>query len=182
MLKCNYKGCCLDYVILQSEEEYSKMKSHKQAVVKALEILNERKREKYKVKKLKRYGIDLLQYDIRLDKMVAECITIDEFLKEPEDNYYVMKPSGNHSFSIPEKIPYWYAFLEPPYSNKLVLKDFKIFNQVLFPFPNNLELYRWNDEFSNYFDDGKEWWGTGCWSVYDKITQIYVVIFASLTD
>lgn len=175
MLKHNYQECYLDYVIFQSEEEYSKMESHKLAVIKAFEILNERKQKLYKVGEFK-------GYDIQLDKMAAELITTDEFFEEPEDSYYMTKPSENRCFSIPEKTPYWYAFLEPPYTNTLVLKDFQTFNQVLFPFKNNLELYRWNDDFSNYFDDGKEWWGTGCWSVYDKIEQIYVVILVSLTD
>lgn len=114
--------------------------------------------------------------------MTAKQITADEFFKEPEDSYYITKSSTNHSFSIPEETPYWYAFLEPPYSNELLLKDFQTFNAVLFPFPENLILYRFNDEFSNYFDDGKEWWGTGCWSIYDKVLQTYVVILASTTD
>lgn len=44
------------------------------------------------------------------------------------------------------------------------------------------EVYRWNDDFSNYFDDGKEWWGTGLWSAYDKTTGVFVIIGASQTD
>ena len=46
----------------------------------------------------------------------------------------------------------------------------------------NTEVYRWNDEFSNYFDDGKDWWGTGLWSAYDKKTGIFIIIGASQTD
>ena len=34
----------------------------------------------------------------------------------------------------------------------------------------------------NYFDDGKEWWGTALWSIYDKWMNRFVIIGASLTD
>lgn len=56
------------------------------------------------------------------------------------------------------------------------------FNHVLFPDKEQSEVYRWNNEFSDYFDEGKEWWGTGLWTIFDKITGIMVVIGASLTD
>lgn len=32
------------------------------------------------------------------------------------------------------------------------------------------------DNFSNYFDDGKEWWGIALWSIYDKWMNRFVVI------
>lgn len=35
---------------------------------------------------------------------------------------------------------------------------------------------------SNYFDVGKEWWGTGMWSVYNPKNRIIVVIGESVTD
>ncbi|MDO4492182.1 MAG: hypothetical protein Q4B85_14065, partial [Lachnospiraceae bacterium] len=54
------------------------------------------------------------------------------------------------------------------------------FNSILFP--NDIEVFRWNDDFSDYFDAGKEWWGTGLWSAYDEITKEITVIGASLTD
>lgn len=57
-------------------------------------------------------------------------------------------------------------------------------SRLLFPIPfrMDLEVYRWNDEFSNYFDDGKEWWGTGFWSIYHKNINRFVIIDASLTN
>ena len=45
-----------------------------------------------------------------------------------------------------------------------------------------LEILSWNDDWSNYFDDGKEWWGTACWSVYDRRADTFTVIGASLSD
>ena len=29
---------------------------------------------------------------------------------------------------------------------------------------------------------GKEWWGTGLWSVYDSKENVFIIIGASLTD
>lgn len=75
----------------------------------------------------------------------------------PQDSYYGTKPDGNRCVDILEPIPYWLAFLEPPYRVLYVADDFKKLNNVLFPFSDSLEVYRWNDDFSNYFEDGKEW-------------------------
>ena len=47
---------------------------------------------------------------------------------------------------------------------------------------DSLEIYDWNVEWSNYFDDGLEWWGAGAISIYDKLLDRYVIIFASSTD
>lgn len=69
------------------------------------------------------------------------------------------RAKGNRCFGVPQPIPYWYAFLEPPYGVPYLTSDFIKFNDVLFPFKDETEVYRWNDDFSNYFDDGKEWWG-----------------------
>lgn len=177
LLKYRYGECLLDYVILYEDIPYLEEKSHKQAVIKAFEILNTRERigNRYNKK-------GELQYYVIPDKMSSRRIDIDEFLSLPEDSYYYSKPQGNRCHSIPSEISYWYAFLEPPYGNNYLVKDFENINRTLFPFKDSIEVYRWNDDFSNYFEDGKEWWGTGCWSVYDKTTQIYTVIVASLTD
>lgn len=165
MLEKNYNECLLDYVILLSDREYMGKDTHKEAVIEAFHILNERKRV------ANHWGFHCT---IEEGKMSAvECDT-SEFLKLPRDSYY--------DTNEVKQLPYWSAFLKPPYGVPYVTDDFKKLNNVLFPFLESLEVYRWNDDFSNYFDDGKEWWGTGCWSAYDKKTNVFVVIGASLSD
>lgn len=165
MLEKNYKECLLDYVILLSDRTYLGQDTHKEAVIEAFHILNQRKRV------ANHLGFHCT---IEEEKMSAIKCDISEFLKLPTDSYYDTKLGNYRS--------YWSAFLEPPYDVSYVTDDFKKLNYVLFPFLDSLEIYQWNDDFSNYFDDGKEWWGTGCWSAYDKITNIFVVIGASLSD
>lgn len=173
LLNKDYSECLLDYVILLSDEKYFEVDTHKTAVIKAFNILNKRRRVAN-------------HYDFRVtveeEKMSAKKCDTYEFLELPQDRYYNTKPDGNRCVEIPEPIPYWFAFLEPPYRVPYVTEDFKKLNNVLFPFPDSLEVYRWNDDFSNYFEDGKEWWGTGCWSAYDRTTNIFVIIGASLSD
>ena len=45
-----------------------------------------------------------------------------------------------------------------------------------------LVVYQWSTDWSNHFDDGHEWWGAACWSVYDPAMDRYAVLFASTTD
>ncbi len=75
------------------------------------------------------------------------------------------------------------AFLEPPHTNAYSDADFDRVNAVLFPGgADSLEVYRWTTDWSEYFDEGHEWWGALCLTVYDKTLDRFVVIMASATD
>ena len=75
------------------------------------------------------------------------------------------------------------AFLSPPHGNACTDADFERVNAVLFPGgTEELEVYRWTTDWSDYFDEGREWWGTLCLTVYDKSLDRFVVIMASATD
>lgn len=166
LLENKYSRLALDYVIF-TLDTYNGLETHKNAVINALAIINER------------YGSD---YDAVAEKMEAVPYDIDDLLKLPADDYYNNRLKSNRGFDVPDVIPYWYAFLEPPYTVQYQVGDFIEFNDILFPNKQDVEVYRWNDDFSGYFDDGKEWWGTGLWSAYDKSAGIMVIIGASTTD
>lgn len=166
LLENKYSRLALDYVVF-STDTYEGVDTHKSAVIHAFKIINER------------YGSD---YEVAEDKMKAMPCDIDVLLKLPDDEYYNSRQKGERGFDIPDAIPYWYAFLEPPYTVQYLTSDFIEFNDVLFPNKKGVEVYRWNDSFSSYFDDGKEWWGTGLWSAYDKSAGTMVIIGASVTD
>ena len=75
------------------------------------------------------------------------------------------------------------AFLCPPHGNSYTDRDFERVNDVLFPGGTEcLEVYRWTTDWSEYFDEGHEWWGALCLTVYDKSLDRFVVIMASATD
>ncbi|CAN5532225.1 hypothetical protein BH11BAC3_BH11BAC3_27210 [soil metagenome] len=81
------------------------------------------------------------------------------------------------------------AFLKPPHpfgrkdmTNYDIGKYFLGFNQFLFDDIKELRIYSWATDCSNYFDDGKEWWGSFFWTVYNSTKDWYVGIAASTTD
>ncbi len=81
------------------------------------------------------------------------------------------------------KLNYRRAFLYPPHQNGYTGKDFVRVNAALFPNGTDaLEVCEWTTDWSEYFDDGREWWGTLCLTVYDKSLDRFVVIMASATD
>ena len=81
------------------------------------------------------------------------------------------------------KLSYRKAFLYPPHKNNYSIMDFNKINSVLFPNgKDNLEVYEWTTDWSDYFDDGHEWWGALCLTIYDKSLDRFVVIMASATD
>jgi len=173
MLNTAYDEVALDYVILHSEEEYAGAETHKRAVIKAFDIIRTR---------MTAEDGCACKMNIEPEKMQSALCSIDQLLQLPEDDYYSSRPAGSRCYAIPYPMPYWYAFLEPPYGTSYLTSDFLHFNNVLFPNREDTEVYRWNDDFSDYFDAGKEWRGTGLWSAYDKNTGIFVIIGASETD
>ena len=170
LLRNKFERVCLDYVILLSDGGYEGIESHKKAVIEAFQILNQRFAD-----------IDY-HIDFNANQMTAQKVNFDEFLKQPSEQYCDGEPKRNRHYSVTMPTPYWYAFLEPPHGTPYRCSDFISFNSFLFPNKESLEVYRWNDDFSNYFDEGKEWWGTGLWTVYDRKANTFVVIGASTTD
>ncbi|MBE6835217.1 MAG: hypothetical protein E7515_03070 [Ruminococcaceae bacterium] len=81
------------------------------------------------------------------------------------------------------ELNYRTAFLYPPHENNYTNEDFEKINKALFPNGTDcLEVFKWSTDWSDYFDDGHEWWGALCLSVYDKTLERFVIIMASATD
>lgn len=97
-----------------------------------------------------------------------------------------------------------YALLEPPYGLRLeidakhgseeyyelqakeftnlyrmFLNDFLLFSKYS---KDDFIIYSWSDDWSNFFDAGKEWWGTYYYTVYNKRNNTIIVLGASETD
>ena len=114
------------------------------------------------------YGMDIYY---NTDKMKANKLKIKEFFALPSKNY------------DKDNKPYWYLFLHPPHGSNYSADDFVYINKVLFPNGyDSLEIYDWSTDWSNYFDEGLEWWGSRCISIYDKSLNRFVIIGASATD
>ena len=82
-----------------------------------------------------------------------------------------------------ERLTYRRAFLKPPYETDYTDADFDRINTALFPNgTDNLIVYEWTTDWSDYFDEGHEWWGALCVTVYDVRLDRFIVIMASSTD
>ena len=82
-----------------------------------------------------------------------------------------------------EKLNYRKAFLSPPCPNGYTDRDFDRVNGALFPNgTDGLEVFEWTTDWSECFDEGNEWWGALCLTVYDKSLDRFAVIMAWATD
>ncbi len=151
-----YNRCVLDYFIIKSD------KNHQEVLL-------------YAISKIKEQDKDI---SIEKDKMNCHKMSSSELFQLPQ-NYEKERCNQNNGY----KRPYWYLFLDPPHSTNYTLEDFIKLNNILFPKgKEHLEIYDWNVDWSNYFDDGKEWWGAAAISIYDRLLDRYIIIFASSTD
>ena len=91
------------------------------------------------------------------------------------------------SFSTSPGEGFLYAFCDPPYGITLTPPEAqRVFDAIcarLFrDFRDDLEILRWSNDWSTYFDAGHEWWGAFWWTVYDHTRKTVIVIAASSTD
>ena len=186
-----YDRCIIDYCLIEDDTSYQGSRSHTDVVLFAMQKMIER----YNGRQLTdetdpcaEYPEEPFQWDPDIEKAQAHQIDPAELLYVPK--ILRTERSGRNAYDcvLPdplngEQIPYWYAFLEPPHTSGYGPDDFRMVNSVLFPEgTDELEVYEWTTDWSGYFDDGHEWWGTACWSVYDKCMKRHIVIMASATD
>lgn len=154
-----YDECVLDYCIIKIDMDYNDEKLHKKVVIFAM--------SKW-AKTLK----DTCNIDITFNtkKMRASRLNAKSFFEISTEDKEKSKQ-------------YWYLFLNPPHGCNYSIKDFEYINNILFPKGyDELEIFEWSTDWSNYFNDGLEWWGARCISIYDKKMNRFIVIGASATD
>lgn len=183
------EGMVLNYVIWEGDKNYIGEESHKQAAIEAMRIIAKRcddwalNKMRNDPNCIKRTREDFRTINIYENKIQGKLYSNKQFFARPEDLYYIDKPKlKSRSWSTEQYSAYAYSFLEPPYGNILLLKDWEELNDILFPNRDNITIYTWNTEWSNYFEDGLEWWGAYFWTVYDNVLNTFVVIGASSTD
>lgn len=87
-----------------------------------------------------------------------------------------------------EFLTYGYAdaFMNPPHPMRVDPELQQLFTQInacLFNgLTNDLRIYQWCTDWSDYFDAGKEWWGAFLWTVYRLGSTRIIAIGASTTD
>ncbi len=91
------------------------------------------------------------------------------------------------SFSTNPDEGFLYAFSDPPYGLGLNPTEAqRIFDAIidgLFGgFRDDLEILRWSNDWSNYFDAGHEWWGAFWWTIHDPSRKTLIAVAASASD
>ena len=147
-----YPDSAVDFCLVKNEGEYSGINSHWNALIAG--------------------ALHIITDDWELSfeagKITAKQVSTEELFAKN-------RKSG--------KLSFYNAFLNPPYANDYNENDFISLISALFPEgTDNLEAFSWSTDWSDYFDDGKEWWGTLCLTVYDKSKKRFAVIMASATD
>ncbi len=159
-----YPDCVVEYGLFRSDAPYRGEASHREALECAMRAFCGEDGEP--------------MWTGSADEAVASPIAIHDLLSLPD-----AQSAGCAKRTDGGTIPYREAFLLPPHGGNLREADFLAVNRALFPCgTDGLTACEWSTGWSDYFDDGREWWGTGCWSVYDARMDRYAVILASATD
>ena len=183
----------VDYHLLSDDKPYEGLLSHREALRFVFDLLVKQGIENKESARIT-FG------DGRADKLQPLVYDIDKAQPSPLDRqtfFYcpnIVKTDyyGNvwydaewepNDENCGTTVPYWYALMEPVHGRRNRPEDFKKVNEVLFP--NGMEaldIYEWTTDWSDFFDDGHEWYGACCWSVYDQTMNRYVIMLVSATD
>ncbi len=110
------------------------------------------------------------------DEIQENIVNIQERINLHESKYEIC--DGNFT----------YAFMEPPFSlqtGETLYERGEYFNNFIqntFDDISKLEVFTWSKDCHNFFDAGKEWWGSYFWTVYNPTKNIYLGIVGSETD
>ena len=175
------------YVFLK-EEKYSGINSHQEAVLEFLNYSNRlcvarswRISERLLVVSKKIYAQKL--YEFREEKINYTDIRF--FNKMKEYPIYVNKEMMKAERITPESFwaedsIYRTSFLDAPQGAAGTEEEFNQLNDRLFPDKDHLHIYLWNNEFTNYYNNGRYWDGAYVWSVYDEKRKRFTVFDAIL--
>lgn len=102
-------------------------------------------------------------------------------------DYSTLSSQWDADLDLEETHGYAYAFSSPPYGLRLpnVETDalFQTLNHCLFGgLSDELDVWRWETDWTNYFEAGREWWGEYLWTVQRPGSGRVVVIAGSSTD
>lgn len=75
----------------------------------------------------------------------------------------------------------WY-YHNPVYPYERTQADFDRVYRLLFPSGRVYECCSWSDDWCELFDMGREWFGTGCWSVLDTMDGTFTLFYVTDTD
>ena len=175
------------YVFLK-EEKYSGINSHQEAVLEFLNYSNRlcvarswRISERLLVVSKKIYAQKL--YEFREEKINYTDIRFFDKMKEYP--IYVNKEMMKAERITPESFwaedsIYRTSFLDAPQGAAGTEEEFNQLNDRLFPDKDHLHIYLWNNEFTNYYNNGRYWDGAYVWSVYDEKRKRFTVFDATL--
>lgn len=207
--RCSQLGVVLDICILDFDEAHHDFGISPQIAVEGMKIFAQRYLERLIAMNP---GRDVSKYfQIKIDENVApksEKIDYKDFLGEGfdfENNTVSLFHYSEGAKSSCIFDGFVHALLDPPYSIRLLPRETKLsvesgleeqkrMTEFLFEFLDkllqikdfadftNYEIYSWSDDWSNYFNAGKEWWGTFYWTFLNRQNRTVTIIAASQTD
>jgi hypothetical protein len=130
---------------------------------------------------------EFFRMTVNPDLLTGRVITVENFLGPWWDCRTKRLARTRQVVYGADMVGYAYAFFDPPYNLRCgdteAAQLFCELTDVLFAgFPDSLIVYEWSTGCSNYFDAGREWWGTFFWTVEVPASDRLIGIAASTTD
>ena len=176
-------GGVLDYVLLESDSFEGGESLHREAAILGMSAIEDRIRERFRQDSEPGRTFQN-QFHLESDptRAVGRRVEFSEFWGTDDVRW---KPLGRHIWKVPDANGYKTAFFLPPHGldGDRVEGLFDGINRVVLgDAPTKCEIYSWSTDWSNYFDDGLEWWGAFYWTVHQRGSRRVTVIAGSVTD
>ncbi|MEA2599210.1 MAG: hypothetical protein QOF89_202 [Acidobacteriota bacterium] len=169
LAKYDANGGVMDYIFLEAETECPREQLHRSAALAGMAAIDRR-----------------IEHWVRWDeaKLTGERVPFPVFWGTDDVE---PKPLRDNAWSIPNVDGYKAAFFHPPHSLQASAKETAelfagINRHVLGDVPELAEIFSWSTDWSNYFDEGHEWWGAFFWTIRAAGMGRFVVVGASASD
>jgi hypothetical protein len=194
-------GGCVNYVVFDcdsSAEDITLPETHRYATIAALETIGQRWAE-HAVKASKEQNVPIekifvLKIDFERAKAIqGKKITYQDFFG-PKYDFQQKQFFDRDAWMGTDCVGYAHAFSDPPYTlhddaqmKRISMQEatelfHRINQEVLGGITPQSIIYEWPVDWSNFFDAGKEWWGSFLWTFANPGTHRIVVLAASTTD
>nr|WP_288497880.1 hypothetical protein [uncultured Pseudomonas sp.] len=172
-------GCVFDFVVTTLDPTATPGEAeHRQAVALLFESIQERAR----IWQQKQIAQDARYANHRWPEWTAD---LGQARSQPLTNDAIRELASENGLLCRN-------FRNPPYGTPLQVADFREWLHMLRLYPDEqLQVFDWvgdahedpqRSAWSDYFDDGKEWWGIWCLTLYNPRRRTLSALAASATD
>jgi hypothetical protein len=175
----------VEFAFVRRDATTAEPRRHRQAAVEGMRLIARRLDCYFERLALAERSTRATYMTLTIDesRLAGERVDVEQFFGDGFDVVTgELTATGNQLMNV-ERKGFAYAFCTAPHGVRNADRLLRTtIEEALDRIPPDVAIWQWNDDWSNYFDAGKEWWGTFCWTIEIPRQDRIIFAVASTTD